>query len=127
MSNYETDDTEAQGTNESSRGGREVVVPMALYKRVTVFGTLLAIVTVLFGFMALDAAMYSRSLVRVNVMWILERVGLGTPTGVLSAGFAVIGLTLVVLGAWIYVLSTRFRTEGMGQVRDDPAAEVDDG
>lgn len=127
MSNYKTEEPEAQGVNEGDRGGREVVVPMALYKRVTVFGTLVAIVTVLFGFMALDAAMYSRSFVRVNVMWVLEQVGLVTPAGVLSAGFAVIGLALVVLGAWIYVLSTRFRTAGMGQVRDDSAAEVDDG
>ena len=126
MSNNEIDDAVSEGTSASGRG-REVVVPMALYKRVTVFGTLVAILTVLFGFMALDAALYSRSIVRVNVLWLLEQVGLPTAPGVVSAAFAVIGLGLVVLGAWAYVLSTRFRTEEMGTARDAPATEVDDG
>ncbi|MFW5919611.1 MAG: DUF7315 family membrane protein [archaeon] len=124
MSNDEIDDAVSEG---ASASGREVVVPMALYKRVTVFGTLVAILTVLFGFVALDAALYSRSIVRVNVLWFLERVGLPTAPGVVSAAFAVIGLGLVVLGAWSYVLSTRFRTEGMGTARDAPSSEVDDG
>ena len=63
----------------------------------------------------------------MNVLWLLEQVGLPTGPGVVSAAFAVIGLGLVVLGAWTYVLSTRFRTEEMGTARDAPATEVDDG
>ncbi|MFT4890905.1 MAG: hypothetical protein ACI9YT_001826 [Halobacteriales archaeon] len=127
MSNNEVGESGSDDARAGGRGGREVVVPMALYKRVTVFGTLVAILTVLLGFVALDAALYSRSLVRVNVLWLLDRVGLAVPTGLLSAGFAVLGLALVVFGAWTYVLSTRFRTEGMGKPKDDPAEEVDDG
>jgi len=127
MSNDEITDAASDGATADGGGSREVIVPMALYKRVTVFGTLVAILTVLFGFMALDAALYSRSLVRVNVLWVLEQMGVSPPLGVLSAGFAVLGLGLIALGAWTYVLSTRFRTEGMGQARDAPAAEVDDG
>ncbi|MEF8757973.1 MAG: hypothetical protein V5A33_07025, partial [Halobacteriales archaeon] len=69
MTNNEVGDSGPDDANAGGRGGREVVVPMALYKRVTVFGTLVAILTVLFGFVALDAALYSRSLVRVNVLW----------------------------------------------------------
>jgi hypothetical protein len=126
MSNNELSDSGSEATSPRGRG-REVVVPMALYKRVTVFGTLVAILTVLFGFVALDAALYSRSIVRVNVLWALEQAGLSVSPEVLSGGFAVLGLSLVVLGAWSYVLSTRFRTDGMGTDDNAPATEVDDG
>ena len=126
MSNDEIGDSGPEGANGGSRG-RDVVVPMPLYKRVTVFGTLVSILTVVLGFVALDAALYSRSLVRGNVLWLLDRLGLSVDPGVLSAGFAVLGLALVVFGAWTYVLSTRFRTEGMGKANDDAAKEVNDG
>jgi len=126
MTHTDTDDAGIEGPNDD-RGGREVVVPMAVYKRVTVFGTLTAILTVLFGFMALDAALYSGSFLRVNVQWLLGLVGVTAPAASLSIAFAVLGLAFIAFGAGAYVLSTRFRTEGMGKARADAPQEVKDG
>jgi uncharacterized membrane protein len=126
MTHTDTDDARIEGTSDD-RGGREVVVPMALYKRVTVFGTLIAILTVLFGFMSLDAALYSGSFLRVNVQWLLGLVGVTVPAAWLSIAFAVLGLAFIAFGAGAYVLSTRFRTEGMGTAREEAPREVNDG
>ena len=83
-------------------GGRDVVVPLALYKRITVFSTLFAVVAVLAGFLMLDAATgrASRELSEVN------------------AGLAVAGLLSIGAGAAVYAFSTRFRTPGMGNHKD---------
>lgn len=83
-------------------GGRDVVVPLALYKRITVFSTLFAVVAVLAGFLMLDAATgrASRELSEVN------------------AGLAVAGLLSIGAGAAVYAFSTRFRTPGMGNPKD---------
>jgi hypothetical protein len=83
-------------------GGRDVVVPLALYKRITVFSTLFAVVAVLVGFILLDTATgrASRDLSEVNVV------------------LAVAGLLSIAAGAAVYAFSTRFRTAGMGNPKD---------
>jgi hypothetical protein len=83
-------------------GGRDVVVPLALYKRITVFSTLFAVVAVLAGFILLDMATgrASRDLSEVNVV------------------LAVAGLLSIGAGAAVYAFSTRFRTSGMGNPKD---------
>jgi hypothetical protein len=83
-------------------GGRDVVVPLALYKRITVFSTLFAVVAVLAGFVLLDTATgrASRELSEVNVV------------------LAVAGLLSIGVGAAVYAFSTRFRTAGMGNPKD---------
>lgn len=81
---------------------REVLVPMALYKRVTVLSTLAAIVLVVGGMIALDAATgRSRA----------------APSEI-NLPVAVLGLAAIVLGAGVYAFSTRFRAEGMGNPKD---------
>lgn len=79
--------------------GREVVVPMRLYKAVTVFSTLFAMVGVVAGFYLLDTATNraQAQLSEVNV------------------GLAVAGLGVIVLSALVYAYSTRFRADGMGR------------
>jgi hypothetical protein len=83
-------------------GGRDVIVPLALYKRITVFSTLFAVVAVLAGFILLDTATgrASRDLSEVNVV------------------LAVAGLLSIAAGAAVYAFSTRFRTAGMGNPKD---------
>lgn len=83
-------------------GGRDVVVPLSLYKRITVFSTLFAVVAVLAGFILLDMATgrASRDLSEVNVV------------------LAVAGLLSIGAGAAVYAFATRFRTAGMGNPKD---------
>jgi len=108
-------------------GRREVEVPLALYKRVTVFGTLIAVVAVLLGFVLLDAATLRQSSLRSLVVGALEVVGVTPPDPILSGVFALAGLGSIALGAGVYVLSTRFRTEGMGKSKDDADENSSDG
>lgn len=91
--------------------GREVVVPMRLYKTVTVFSTLLAMAAVIGGFVVLDTATNRAQL----------------PLSEVRPALAVAGLGLIVLGAAIYAFSTRFRTEGMGKSKERADEESDDG
>ena len=92
---------------------REVVVPMRLYKTVTVYSTLLAVLLVVLGFTFLDAATGQMSLL-LSVMRFVP-VTIPTPDpGTTSAIFAFLGLVTILAGAWVYVLGARFRAEGMG-------------
>ena len=148
----------------------DVVVPVDLYKVVTVFSTLIAVSFVVLGFLFLDAA--TGAVRRVSLLgWVvglgvfvacylgylsvrsgartLERllvggvllylVTAGIPTLVpgiptlirnalasaslsavqFQALFGIAGLALIGVGAGVYVLGTRFRTEGMGNPKDD--------
>jgi VIT1/CCC1 family predicted Fe2+/Mn2+ transporter len=115
------------------RGRRDVVVPMRLYKTVTVFSTLGAVVAVVVGFVLLDAATGTGGIVRVLASVILVGVA-GVDVGVLDAWFrtlrpvfAVLGLVSIGLGAGVYILGSRFRTEGMGNAQDDPDEPSSDG
>ncbi len=99
-------------------GGRDVVVPLRLYKTIVVFSTLIAVVSVVLGFTLLDAATLQVSLVRGLVVGVLSAVGLVPAEGALSATLAAAGLATIALGAGVYTLGTRFRTAGMGNGED---------
>jgi hypothetical protein len=126
-------DDAGEGPATGRRGRRDVVVPLRLYKTVTVFSTLLAVLAVVVGFTLLDAATLRVSLVRGLVVGALAAVGLRPPADVLGAALAVAGLATIGVGAGVYTLGTRFRTAGMGGDGDDGAgtgnenAEADGG
>jgi hypothetical protein len=84
-------------------GSRDVVVPLRLYKTVTVFSTLFAIVFVLGGFILLDVAT-DRATADVSEI---------------DPVVAIVGLAGIVGGAAVYAFSTRFRAEGMGKSKDE--------
>jgi hypothetical protein len=113
-------DSEADG-----RGSRDVVVPMRLYKTVTVFSTLIAVVCVVVGFVLLDAVTATGGILRALAGVVLVG-GLGVDVGTVSAAFrtlrpvfAVLGLAGIGVGAGVYILGSRFRAEGMGKSQDD--------
>mgnify|MGYP006866529673 FL=1 len=116
-----TDDAESEPPTGTDAGasGRDVVVPMRLYKTVTVFSTLIAVVCVVFGFMLLDAATLNVSFLGNVVTGVLSLVGITVADGVLSALFAAVGLGIIGLGAGVYVVGTRFRAAGMGKSQED--------
>lgn len=99
-----TDDTDAPADrvdtaeDEAESGRRDVEVPLSLYKVVTVSSTLIAVVTVVGGFVLLDAAT-DRGQAAVSEIDPLV---------------AVAGLALILIGAATYAYATRFRAEGMG-------------
>jgi hypothetical protein len=108
------------GTESGERGGsREVVVPMRLYKTVTVFSTLVAVVAVVVGFTLLDAATLEMSLLRGVVVGALAAAGIRPSPDVLGAALAVCGLATIGFGAGVYTLGTRFRARGMGNAQED--------
>ncbi len=112
---------------DTDRGSRDVVVPMPLYKTVTVFSTLLAVVGVVGGFVLLDAAVMSGGVVRVAVNALLSVGGVRVSPSVwasLQPVFAVGGLLAIALGAAVYVLGSRFRAEGMGRDDESEAASA---
>lgn len=97
-------DESADDTGSAPRGGgRDVVVPMSVYKTVTVFSTLFAVVFVLAGFVILDNATDRATAALAEVDPLL----------------AILGLTSILAGAAIYAFSTRFRAEGMGKPKAD--------
>jgi len=108
-------------------GEGDVVVPLRLYKTVTVMATLIAILSVLLGFMFLDAATVQTG----PLLWVLDAVtgaiGVSYDPGALTIPFGLAGLGLIVLGAAVYAFSTRFRTEGMGKSKDDTDEESNNG
>ena len=99
-------DTEPTGAR-----GRDVVVPMRVYKAVTVFTTLFAVATVVGGFILLDTATDSARAELSEIQPVLALVGIG----------------LIVVGAAAYAFSTRFRADGMGKSKDDTDEESDNG
>ena len=115
------EDAETEAPTDASGGGsgRDIVVPMRLYKTVTVFSTLIAVVSVVFGFMLLDAATLNVSFLGNIVTGALALAGVTISEGVLSTLFAAVGLGIIGLGAGVYVVGTRFRAEGMGKPQED--------
>ena len=99
--------------------GREVVVPFRLYKAVTVFSTLAAVVAYFVGFTLIDAATLQISFVRTTVVYLLNTVGLFPSDDALVAAFAITGIAFIIGGTAVYVLGTRFRGRGMGKSQDD--------
>nr|WP_251331333.1 hypothetical protein [Haloplanus sp. HW8-1] len=100
---------------------------MRLYKTVTVFSTLIAIVGVVVGFVLLDAATIRLSLLRRLVIGVLGVVGIDPPSTLLSAVLAVAGLAAIAFGGGVYVLGTRFRARGMGNPQEDADESSDNG
>ncbi len=92
-------------------GGRDVVVPLRLYKTVTVFSTLFAVAAILTGFVLLD-----RGTQRATA----------SPEEV-SLPVVALGLACIVGGSAVYAFSTRFRTAGMGKPKDDTGEDSNDG
>lgn len=106
-------------------GSRDVVVPMPLYKTVTVFSTLLAVLGVVGGFVLLDAAVMAGGIVRFVVNAVLSVFSVQVDPAVweqLQPVFAVLGLAAIALGAVVYVVGSRFRAEGMGEDDEETAA-----
>lgn len=108
-------------------GGRDIVVPMRLYKTITVFSTLIAVVAVVLGFVLLDAATLSLSFVRRAITGVLAAVGVGVAADVLTAVLALLGLTVIAFGAGVYIIGTRFRARGMGKSQEDSNEDSDNG
>jgi hypothetical protein len=106
-------DGDAEGTDDTGSGpdARSVTVPTRVYKSVTVFSTLFAVVTVVGGFIALDVATERAS------------VSLAEADPLL----ALAGLALIVLGAVTYAFSTRFQAEEMGNAKDDDDEQSNNG
>jgi len=98
-------DDERDGASDDSGGvgGRDVEVPMNVYKAVTVFSTLFAVIFVVAGFVVLDTATQRATAAPEDVNLLLTVVGLGT----------------IALGAGTYAFSTRFRAREMGNSKDD--------
>lgn len=91
--------------------GRDVVVPLRLYKTVTVFSTLIAVASVVAGFLVLDAA---------------TQAGRAAPEEV-DAPLAVLGLGFIAAGAVVFAFGSRFRAPGMGKAKDDTDEPSGDG
>ena len=102
----ETEDP-PQITSSGEGKQREVVVPLRLYKTVTVFSTLFAILSVVGGFILVDVA--------------TERAS--APASEID----ILGIGLILAGTVVYAFSTRFRTEEMGKSKDDADEPTDNG
>ncbi|WP_280588225.1 hypothetical protein [Halorubrum sp. Boch-26] len=99
--------------------GREVVVPFRMYKAVTVFSTLAAVIAYLIGFTLVDAATRQISFFRTTVVYLLNSAGLYPSDDTLVAALAITGIAFIIGGTAVYVLGTRFRGQGMGKSQDD--------
>lgn len=90
--------------NDPERGSRDrgVVVPIRVYKTVTVFSTLFAVIGVVGGFVVLDVATNRAQAELTEVDPLLALLGVG----------------LIVVSAAVYAFSTRFRAEEMGNNKE---------
>jgi hypothetical protein len=113
----------SDSTDSGGRGRRDVVVPLRLYKTITVFSTLIAAASILAGFILLDAATLQVSVLRGLLVLAIEAVWTTPDQGLLSGLLGVAGLCLMALGSGVFVLSSRFRTAGMGNSQDDADEE----
>ncbi|POG57377.1 DUF7315 family membrane protein [Haloferax marisrubri] len=118
---------ERDGARRGRRGRRDIVVPMRLYKTITVFSTLIAVVSVVLGFVFLDAATLQVSALRAVVAGALGALGIGVADGLLSTALAVVGLSVIAFGAVVYTLGTRFRAQGMGKSQEDSGEDSNNG
>jgi hypothetical protein len=94
---------EQEGGRERDQGRRDVIVSRELYKVVTVFSTLIAIVAVVGGFVLLDTAT-NRTLAAASEVNLPLAIG---------------GVGLIALGAATYAFASRFRTREMGSHNSD--------
>ena len=92
-------------------GRRDVVVPLRLYKTVTVFSTLFAVFAVVGGFLLLDVATDRATAELTEIDPLVALAGVG----------------LIAFGAVTYAFSTRFQAEGMGNAKDETDERSDNG
>ena len=122
----DSDAAEQRGTasTDGDDGGRrDVVVPLRLYKTITVFSTLIAAGSILAGFILLDAATLELSVLRSLIVSAIEAVGLTPNQDLLGGLLGVAGLGLMAFGSGVFVLSSRFRAPGMGNAQEDADEE----
>lgn len=105
-------DEDSVETGPRSRDGRrEVIVPVRLYKTITVFSTLIAVIAVVGGFVLIDEATgrATRALSEVNVP--------------LALG----GIAILIGGALQYAYAQRFQAEGMATDKTEEDSSSDNG
>ncbi|NUE02082.1 hypothetical protein HUB97_06205 [Halorubraceae archaeon YAN] len=122
MSGADTEKPKSTG-----RGRRDIVVPMRLYKTITVFSTMIAAFSIVGGFFFLDAATLQVSIFRAILELFFASIGFPLSQDVLSGILATIGIIIIALGTGVFVLGTRFRTEGMGKSQEDSDEESTNG
>ena len=107
----DTVDRELDQNHDAGPRTRTVTVPLRIYKTITVFSTLFAILGVVGGFVLLDAATNRTQ----------------APVEEIDPLVAGLGLLLIVGGSVVYAFSTRFRAEGMGNAKERSDEGEDDG
>ena len=95
--------TEGETESTDGPGGRDIEVPLEVYKAVTVFSTLFAVGMVVLGFVLLD--------------WGTQRATADISD--VNVVITVAGLLAIAVGAATYAFSTRFRATEMGTSKDD--------
>jgi hypothetical protein len=95
----------------TDEGGRDVVVPLDLYKVVIVFSTLIAVGLVIVGFVVLDVATRRTTL----------------DPGEVDPLLGLLGVALIVAGGAVYAFASRFRAEGMGKDKEREDESSDNG
>lgn len=108
-----SDDTDSEPTETGRQDDGSIVLPMRLYKGVTVFSTLLATALVVLGFFMFDAATHPANPLREGAVWLVGVSGWTPPSGAVDVAFGLVGVAIVLVGAGSYVLGTRFKAEGM--------------
>lgn len=106
-----TSDATERDTAADGPSGRDVEVPLDVYKAVTVFSTLFAVLAVVAGFVLLDVATQRATAAPEDVNVLIALLGLGA----------------IGLGAATYAFSTRFRARGMGNAKDGADQGSDNG
>jgi hypothetical protein len=119
--------TDAEFGPVEEAGPRDIVVPTRLFKLVTVATTLLAVPTVVLGFMFLDAATLQTSVARATVLFVVNWLGMPIDESVVSIALGFVGIGLIALGAGIYIVGSRFRAAGMGNAEEDSDQESTNG
>jgi len=114
-----SDESSPTGPADATTGRRDVVVPIRLYKTITVFSTLIATACILGGFIFIDAATLQVSVLRRLLLSGLASIGLGVDQELFSAVLAIGGLSLMAAGTAVFILSSRFRAPGMGNAQED--------
>ena len=107
------DDTEDPPLIQSNSDGaqREVVVPLRLYKTVTVFSTLIAVFSVVGGFILVDVATNRAS----------------APASEIDVPVAIGGVGLIPAGNVGYLFSSRFSAERVGETIEDASEPFGNG
>ena len=114
-----SDEPSPTGSADTTTGRRDVVVPIRLYKTITVFSTLIATACILGGFIFIDAATLQVSVLRRLLLSGLASIGLGVDQELFTGVLAIIGLSLMAAGTGVFVFSRRFRAPGMGNAPED--------